>query len=233
LTLSGIADTDSPMEPLNTITTQNRQYLLAWSGHGCTVHLVAEAEGEGAIAVAPLDDEIEDRPLNPAYDEADLRAEAWAPRTLCGRDGWYMAATAAGPVRVSPSHVLDEDPTEVAPSCRRCLQILDRQFPPAKPDDLLDAMVERCVTELSLWNCVMVDRVPGPQMPLLRAGIRAGCRKRGWKIESVVRGTRLMVSTEDAVTPERQMFLNADMWRRVNSEPGTVPAGSWRVMWGC
>jgi hypothetical protein len=221
------------MAPLNTITIHDRRYLLAGVGIGEAVHLVTETEGANAVAIAPIDrDEWDARPLNPAYDEAELRAEQWAPRTLCGRDGWGMAPTAAGRVHVSPAYIFDEDDTEVAPSCQRCLKLLDRQFPESEPDDQLAAMVSRCVRELSLWNSLLIEDVPVTQMELLRKGIRAECRKRGWVLQTTVQDRRLFAITEGAVTPERQVFIDADARRRMNSEPGTIPRGSWHFTWG-
>ena len=115
----------------NTITVQERLYLVA--GVGAAAHLVAEASpAESGRAIAVHED---DARLNPAFDEADLVDVRWRVSTLCGRRDWFMAPREVGSACELP-WLGDEEPV-YAPTCRRCLRILDRQFATPDADDRL------------------------------------------------------------------------------------------------
>lgn len=151
--------------PLNTIDIDGHgTYLLAWSGLGGEAdHLVAEVgtDEEARPAAHPGEPYPE---LNPAYDAAELTRPRWSERTLCGRRQWIMCPTDAGRAYESPYN--GREPAVVAPSCRSCLRILDRRFPPPAADDRLAWNAARCLEELGNWGSFVVYGVPGDQVRL-------------------------------------------------------------------
>lgn len=172
--------------PLNTIEIDGyRDYLLAWTGLGGEVdHLVAEAAPDEEARPAAYACEPYSR-LNPAYDAGELTRPRWSVRTLCGRRQWTMCPTDAG--RAYESAYNGREPAVVAPSCRSCLRILDRQFRPPPPDDRLAWNVARCIEELGNWGSFVIYGLPGDQIGLLRDRVRAEARRRGWRFQSATR----------------------------------------------
>jgi len=115
----------------NIITIHGRSYVLAWVGAGAA-HLVAEA-GDGDPA-RPIMSHAGAEP-NPAYDPDELTNASWATRTLCGRGEWIMCPTEAGRAFVSMWNGRED--AVLAPSCKRCLAILDKQFAEPAPAERL------------------------------------------------------------------------------------------------
>ena len=211
----------------NTITIHERLYLLA--GVGVAAHLVAEAgPAEPGRAIAVHED---DARLNPAYDEADLVDVRWRVSTLCGRPDWFMAPREVGSAYELP-WLGDGEPV-YAPTCRRCLRILDRQFAPPDADDRLTWNVIRCVEELGRWGCFMIDGVPAEQMELLRDQVRTECRRRGWRFQSSAVDRRLYATSENSLSAERRALVDRDAWERIRMVDSEVrpPRPSWQFGW--
>lgn len=214
--------------PVNTITTRGARYLLAWVS-GAAVHLVAES-GAGEKARSIVDDDGGAR-LNAAYAEGELREPGWHLRTMCGCDAWSMCPTDAGPA-FEPSPY--DAQLAYAPSCKRCLRILDGQFPSPEPDDLLPWNVVRCVEELEQWGCFVIDRVPSEQMGLLRGMVRAEARRRGWLFTSTAQDDRLIGASENSLSPERRRLVELDARERLEGlgVGGPLPPRpSWQISW--
>jgi hypothetical protein len=213
--------------PANTIVVHGRSYVLAWVGLHAA-HLVPEAAPGGpARAIAGRD---EGR-LNPAYDAAALSAPLWSMRTLCGRDGWFMCPGDAGRAHESPWNGQEE--AVLVPTCRRCLELLDRQFAEPEADDRLAWNVARCMQELEQWGSVVIDGVPGQQMTLLRGRLRAEARRRGWKFTSSTAEDRLVAMSANSLSPERRAAVERDALERLH-RPATglpLPPPSWRLAW--
>jgi hypothetical protein len=112
---------------VNSITVAAAELLLT-AGGGTAVHLTPTAKtGAGQPAVpddcfTPL--AARRRPGLVNYDRAALLDARWANKTLCGRPWTQMVGGEGG--SISP---WDEEP-EFAPTCKRCLALLDRMFPP-------------------------------------------------------------------------------------------------------
>lgn len=114
----------------NTITVHDKTFVLAQRGGGEAVHLVPEAQYTAGTP-RPIGDESDyGGPFNLRYGRSELEDPRWAERTLCGRSEWRMAPTDVGEVYAAQDW-LRSDPA-FAPSCRRCLAILDGQFPHQK-----------------------------------------------------------------------------------------------------
>ncbi len=209
----------------NTIAIHGEDYLLAWVGNAA--HLVSRADdGQGR----PIVDHF-GAMLNPAYEPTKLTEATWSQRTLCGRDEWVMCATEAG--RGFESIWNGREAAVVAPTCKRCLRILDKQFPPPPPDQRLDGNVMRAVEELEQWGCLHVWGVPGEQIEVFRKSLRAQARLRGWRFQSSVFDGQLVVSCPNALSPERDEFVtreSMERMRRMNSDQ-ELPPPSWRFAW--
>src|SRR4051794_16966950 len=103
----------------NTLELFGRSFLLV-EGGGSAVHVATRDEECGRPAFEDYDFALAlSRGL--VGEEAALRAATWSPRTLCGR-AWARMAVTEETVAVDSWC----EPGAHAPSCRRCLQILDR-----------------------------------------------------------------------------------------------------------
>jgi hypothetical protein len=164
------------MEPMahgpNTIEINGAAMLLAAVSGGTAVHLTAATTpvaGRGAVPDFYFDGN--DR-VPGGYDLAALRERRWSAKTICGRVWAVMVGGDGGAVGRYGD-------VAYAPTCRRCLTLIDRHFPPPKPDDRLELVAQ-------LAADVVVDRrgfaeihhVPGDQQDALRKAIRTAIRKR-------------------------------------------------------
>lgn len=111
---------------VNAIRIGDSAFLLTVTA-GDAVHLTREAgPGETGQSAAPgrylSPGQGQSAPLRRGYDQAALARPRWAAATLCGREWLAMAG----------ARWQDDDPGEEevsAPSCRRCLALMDRLFP--------------------------------------------------------------------------------------------------------
>jgi hypothetical protein len=212
---------------LNTITIHGRSYVLAWVGANAA-HLVAEAGAEGPAR--PIMSHAGAEP-NPAYDPGELTNASWATRTLCGRRDWIMCPTEAGRAFVSMWNGRED--AVLAPSCKRCLAILDKQFAEPAPAERLGWNVIRAMEQLQEWGCVHVLGVPADQAELLRKRLRAQARQRGWKFQSTVSDGQLIAASEDALSAEQWAVVVADSMQRIQALNNGAQLGepSWRFPW--
>jgi hypothetical protein len=106
------------------------------------------------------------------YDRAALTEPRWSQTTLCGREWAVMVGGDGGDVS-------GHGEVAFAPTCRRCLTLIDRHFPKPTPDSRLTLVAQ-------LAADVVVDRrgyaeihgVPGDQQNQLRRAVRALIRQR-------------------------------------------------------
>jgi hypothetical protein len=208
----------------NTIVIHEHSYLLAWVG-GSAAHLVAGARPEEP---ARSIGDSEPSASNLTFAERELAGACWSLRTLCGRDGWSMCPTDASDATREPAY---------APSCRRCLRLLDALFDQPEPDDRLPWNVIRCIEELEQWGCFMIDDVPLLQMTLLRDRVRAEARRRGWQFTSRASDQRLIGASENSLSPARRDIVERDARERMSGigadatdAPGQ-PRPSWTFRW--
>lgn len=212
---------------LNTITIAAHTMLLTQTG-GSAVHLTQPADVlDDARPAIPL--HWRPSSLRSETEEmaglAELREQRWAPRTLCGIRWTRMSGSD------SISGSTDED---TAPTCRRCLSILDRWFPAPVADDrigLFAVMIARAVHE---YGTAEVVGVPGDQLAPLRRAARDELKQRfGHSANTYVIDDHVMISSHD--TTEALRAEAARQFRRaINSDDGdTAPIddSAWRFHW--
>jgi hypothetical protein len=162
-------DTHGP----NTIDINGAAMLLTTTGGGTAVHLtrVADNPRDGREAVPDFYFDAEDR-IPAYYDRAALLKPQWSETTLCGRQWAVMVGGDGGAVGRYGQ-------TAFAPSCRRCLALIDRHFPQPEPDDRL-ALVAQLAADIVLnrHGYAEIHGVPGDQQDQLRKAVRIRIRQR-------------------------------------------------------
>ena len=162
---------------VNAINIGDKALLLTDTSGGTAVHLTAESavagSGQGAVPEHYFKESASGTSaLRHNYDKAALVDRRWSDKTLCGRQWVSMASGEGG--------LLHEFDREVvfAPTCKRCLALMDKLFPAPTPDDRL-ALVVRVVTDLVLEHgYAEIQSVPGDQQAALRAQVRTAVRER-------------------------------------------------------
>ena len=157
----------------NTIDINGAAILLTTTGGGTAVHLTRATENpsDGRGAVLDFYFDTEDR-VPAGYDRAALLKPQWSETTLCGRQWAVMVGGDGGAVGRYGQ-------TAFAPTCRRCLTLIDRHFPQPKPDDRL-ALVAQLAADIVLdrHGYAEIQGVPGDQQDQLRKAVRIRIRQR-------------------------------------------------------
>ena len=158
----------SDMEPrrgLNVIAVVSRQFLLTATA-GDAVHLTREIHsgesGQPAVPGHYVDD------FEQTYDVAAMLAPKWAETTLCGRQWILMEGDRDG----------EEGEASDAPSCRRCLALLDKLFPAPKLNEQFPLIVQVITDTVLEYGTAEILDVPGDQQAALRRHVRAEVKKR-------------------------------------------------------
>lgn len=140
--------------------------LVETAGAGLAVHLVPPAPDADARPAVPA---TWFRPGTPgyaagieSYGRGELESARWSTRTLCGREWMAMAAGDSGPL-------YRDQPAQYAPTCRRCLAIVDRRFPPPTPDGRIGLVAELAARAVEEHGSAEIIGVPGEQTTPLRA----------------------------------------------------------------
>jgi hypothetical protein len=108
----------------NIIEINGAAMLLTTTGGGTAIHLTAAATPDtGREAVPDLYfDSSDNDPVPAGYDPAALLEPRWSEKTLCGRDWAVMVGGDGGAIGRYGE-------VAFAPTCRRCLALIDRHFP--------------------------------------------------------------------------------------------------------
>jgi hypothetical protein len=150
---------------MNMISAGNVTLLLTVTGGGSAIHLTREAQheelGRDAVPGYYLDDSRE-----LGYDPEDVSDPRWAEITFCGRP-WVLMA---GGYR--------DDEGAHAPSCRRCLALMDRLFPPPELDERFSLIAQLVTDTILEHGYAEIRSVPGDQQAALRKQVRAEVRRR-------------------------------------------------------
>ncbi len=162
----------------NSISVLGRDLLLVDVGSGAETHLAKVADGSGRSAQHQGD---EDAPL----------VGRWSHSTLCGRT-WNR--TAAGANELLP---LWRDPA-FAPTCRRCLRILDSWFPAADTPSGVWLLASVVAEEVTRFSSTYVTGVPVEHVEATRAAIRKVLRSNGFRSSTRVVDGVVHVSSDDA-----------------------------------
>lgn len=179
---------------INAIRIGGTEYLLTVTA-GDAVHLTRETgPGETGQSAVP------DWYLLPgpgqlaslgSYDQAALARPRWAAATLCGREWLYMAG-----VRWWDDESLGEEDAS-APSCRRCLALMDKLFPEPELDDRFDLAVQALTGTVAEHGYAEMWNVPGDQQAALRKQVRSAVKKRtGHPVQTLARGSLLVFVCE-------------------------------------
>lgn len=223
--------TDGPAD-LNSIVVDGQPLLLAETTGGRAVHLIESTTGSSdarpAIPPAWLNRAGPDYVDSIAnYASARLLDPAWSIRTICGIEWEAMAADERGPLR-SWQH------PALAPTCRRCLASLDRQFPEPTPDDRIDLLAVLIAQAVEEHGSAEVLGVPGDQLKPLRKAARRELRRRlGYDGKTYVHGDLLLVTCDEATEQARLSAAS----EAIKSMPLGIPDGrspddsGWRIRW--
>jgi hypothetical protein len=213
---------------VNTITIAAHTMLLTQTG-GIAVHLTkpADVRDDARPAIAS---HWRPSSLRPHTEEmvglAELREPRWALRTLCGIRWTRMTGSD------SIGGSTDDD---TAPTCRRCLSILDRWFPAPVADDrigLLAVMIGQAVHE---YGTAEVVGVPGDQIAALRRAAHDELKQRfGYSAKTYVIEDHGVISSNDS-TEALHADAATQFLRAISSDDGggTAPIDDtdWRFHW--
>lgn len=150
---------------LNVIRVGGREFLLTVGG-GEAVHLARVAGDEEERVAAAPDHYLGD--LEAAYDRAALEQLRWLGTALCGRR-WILMASGEDS---------EDDDAVFAPTCRRCLALMDKLFPAPALDPRLPLVVQVLTDTVAEYGTAEILGVPGDQQAALRREVRAAVRKR-------------------------------------------------------
>jgi hypothetical protein len=212
---------------LNTITIAAHTILLTQTG-GIAVHLTKPADVSDDARPA-IPSHWRPSSLRPDTEEmagpAELREPRWAPRTLCGIRWTRMAGSD------SIGGSTDED---TAPTCRRCLSILDRWFPTPVADDRIGLLAVMIVRAVHQYGTAEVVGVPGDQIAALcRAAHDELNRRFGYSAKTYVIDDHVVISSNDT-TEALHAEAARQFLRAISSDDGdTAPIddSAWRFHW--
>jgi hypothetical protein len=149
---------------LNVIEVTGKQFLLTATA-GDATHLTRAAGSKESRQAAVPDHYAED--FERTYDMTAILEPKWAETTLCGRQWILMEGERDG-----------ADEARYAPSCRRCLALLDKLFPAPKLNDRFPLISQIIADTVVEHGTAEILDVPGDQQAALRKEVRAQVRKR-------------------------------------------------------
>jgi hypothetical protein len=223
------------MEPdrgVNVIPVGDREFLLTVTA-GVAVHLSRESRpGETARSAVP-GWQLRPRLVNSglrwrAYNRAGLAELRWAGTTLCGREWVTMAGNEGGDA--------DESGDEAfAPTCRRCLAIMDKLFPEPVLDDRFALIVQIITDTVAEHGYAEMRNVPGDQQAALRNQVRSAVRQRtGHGLQTVVHESMVIFICEP-ISQEHAAEHARAAAEAINSvltgQPATPMPTPWRLSW--
>lgn len=191
----------------NSISVLRRDLLLVDVGSGTETHLAEVSEGSGRSA------------RHQGNEPAPL-AGRWSHSTLCGRKWNRMAA---GADELLP---LWRDPA-LAPTCRRCLRILDAWFPTADTPSGVWLLAAVVAEEVTKFSSTYVTSVPVEHVEATRVAIRKALRSQGFRSSTRVVDGVVHVWSDDAyraLDPEEIRTSVTSAIERINTGADAVPA---------
>lgn len=159
----------------NVVAINGMEMLLITTSGGVAVHLTAATHEPGTGREAVWDFYFDrDEPADTVthYDREALTEPCWAQTTLCGRQWAVMVGGDGGAVG-------RHGEVAFAPTCRRCLTLIDRHFPKPSPEPRL-ALVAQVVADVVVdqRGFAEIHGVPGDQQEELRKTVRKLIRQR-------------------------------------------------------
>ena len=216
---------------LNTVPALGEQLLLVeTSGAGVAVHLAAEGTDAEVRAAVPAawfrPDTTGYVPSIESYDRPALQATRWSPLTLCGRKWMAMAAGDGGAL-------YRDQPSQYAPTCRRCLTIMDRRFPPSSPDDRLGSIAEMAARAVAQHGSAEIIGVPGDQLAPLRTELRRLFKNRFGHVGQTTHLNDFLLVTCDQATEAARSNARREAADRLDQADNAKPLDdpSSRIYW--
>lgn len=216
------------MEALNELVVAGQRLLLVELGGGSATHL-AKTSSEDSRKEAIPSHWFEDLHVEHEVQQ-QLLSRQWASKTLCGRDWSFMAAGELGPL-----HQYQE--VQLSPTCRRCLSILDKVFPPPKADGRIDLIVSLVLDSLKAEGVARIVGVPGDQATLLRKSIRSAIKKElGFRANTYQHDGGIEVICEEAYEPHRErrdralvagLSLDGESTQKLDPTSWTIRWSAW------
>lgn len=222
--------------PLNTIEVSGQALLLTKTATGSKIHLTAVA-GDSADRQPPIHPTRLD-PHGPVfspeitnYDRDELLDAKWSTVTMCGATWSTMVSGEGG--RVHPWN----DPA-FAPTCGRCLRVMDKSFDTPSPAEGIETLAELAAEAVGLHGSAEIYGTPGDQLPALRSAVRKAVRRRLGHPAQTMTGGDLLLVTCKAATKDVLAAKDAQAARVIGaiisnagSEPVPPGDGEWRFRW--
>jgi len=218
---------------LNAVTIGEKAFLLTSAGADA-VHLTPVSRpGESGWAAVP--DHYLSSPRRRSalvirgYDLSLLAARRWAEKTLCGRRWGAMVSNDSKPVGEF-GHV-----EAFAPTCGRCLALMDKFFPDPRPEERLPLVVQVITDLIMERGCAEIGDVPGDQQAALRKRVRAAVRERtGHGIRTMASDGIVNFVCEPIFEQHKARYLRAAaeaVSRVLTGEPGSPEDLPRRLSW--
>lgn len=214
-----VEDMSDARRELNAFSAGSVTMLVTVTSSGTAIHLTCEASaGEPRRGAVPEHYREESREFG--YDPAEVADPRWAESTLCGRPWLLMAGGDA-----------DEDEAIAAPSCRRCLALMDRFFPAPELDGRFPLVVRLVADAIADHGYAEIVAVPGDQQSALRSRVRAEVRRRtGYGCRTYAHESMVIFVCEP-IHAQREAAM-AEVGREVVSDfLDTVPSRGARRPW--
>lgn len=220
---------------VNTINAGGLELLLVMTGGGTVVHLVRPSDEDRSGQSAVPDfyfDSLDDHyaPARRNYDHAKLLDERWSQKTLCGREWVAMIGGVGGPLS-------GYEETAFAPSCRRCLALMDRLFPAPPVDERLPLVSWLAADQVAAHGYAEVHNVPGDQQAALRRHVRTLVRKEsGHGVQTMVHDSTVFVVCKAIYDQhaEEHSRAAAEAINELLAGDGTpqpTPRQEWHISW--
>ena len=212
------------------VVAGGKMLLVETAGGGIAVHLAHEepgADGRPAVPAAWFRSDTSGYVAGiERYDRRDLESARWSIRTLCGREWMAMAAGEGGPL-------YRDQPTQYAPTCRRCLASLDRRFPVPEPHERIGLVAELVASAVEEYGEAEVIGLPGDQVTALRTEVRRLFRQRfGYPGRTWLVNDLLLVTCDQA-TEHVRAARRAEAARSLDQS--TIAErrddAGWRIRW--
>lgn len=217
--------------PPNTIDVNGAAMLLTTTGGGTAIHLTPPSEqpdsGREAVFDFYFDSDRHGDNLA-GYDRAALSEPRWSETTLCGREWAIMVGGEGGPVTY--------DEVAFAPTCKRCLSIMDRSFPRPEPDPRLNLVAQIAAdTVIDGRGFAEIHGVPGDQQAELRKTVRQLIRQRtGHSVETIASHGIIHVACDaiyDQHAEESQREANEAISAALSGNPLPRKKRAWLISW--
>ncbi|KAB1107690.1 hypothetical protein AB0N38_33450 [Micromonospora aurantiaca] len=218
----------------NVITAGEAVLLLVAVAGGEAVHLARRQgpleQGRSAVPDHYLTGgDSEREAVQRRYDVEALREPIWEHTTMCGRVWALMVGGDGGTLSRYREPAF-------APTCRRCLTLMDRLFPAPAVDRRVPVVAQVVCDVVREHGHAEVRQVPGDQLAVLRKEIRSLIRQQtGHHAQTLVHGDLLLVVCDPLRDAEAEMQAAAEAVGAVlfgdQPLPAARPGRPWVVTW--